>query len=257
MKTQDIKLNEIVFENRIKDYGAYALRKVYNKTLTKAVFFSVLAFLTVVSIPLIANYLKKGRDIGTLVTDKTIVLNTIKDEKPKDEDIQLPEKQKEIRPAFNDFVVVDEDVQDIDFDSLKDLSVNQPIIDVGSGVVIVDEDTTTHHVITIERPKETFLIVSEMPEFPGGDRGRIEFLASNIKYPQMAKEAGIMGKVYVNFVIDENGNVVEAKLIRGIGGGCDEEAMRVINSMPKWKAGKQNGIAVRVQFSLPIEFTLK
>jgi protein TonB len=225
--------------------------------MTKAVFFSVLFFLTAVSIPLIANYLKKGRNIDNINGGTTIILDTPKEDKMKDEEIELPEKQKEVRPTFTEFLVVDEDVPDIDFDSLKDLSLNQPISDTGSGIVITDEDTTTHHVITIEKPKETYLIVAEMPEFPGGDKGRVEFMASNIKYPPMAKDAGIMGKVYVNFVVDENGNVVESKLIRGIGGGCDEEALRVINSMPKWKPGKQNGTPVRVQFSIPIEFTLK
>jgi TonB family protein len=142
-------------------------------------------------------------------------------------------------------------------DSLKNLADNRLPIDSGNFIFIPDKDTNNHHVITIDKPKETYLIVTEMPEFPGGDAGRVEFLSVNIKYPQMAKETGVMGKVYVNFVIDENGYVVESKLIRGIGGGCDEEAMRVIRSMPKWKSGKQNGIPVRVQFSLPIEFTLR
>lgn len=257
MKTQDIKFNEIVFENRLKDYGAYALRKMYNKTLTKAVFFSVLFFLTAVSIPLIASYLKKGRNIGGLDEEHKIILVQPKEEKKKEEDIKLPEKQKVKQPTFTNIVVVDEPVVDVDFDSLRNLSQNLPIVDTAGGIIVVDADTTKTHVITIDKPKETFLIVEEMPEFPGGDAGRLAFLTSNINYPQMAKEAGIMGKVYVHFVVDENGNVVETNIIRGIGGGCDEEALRVIKAMPKWKPGKQNGIPVRVQFAFPIEFTLK
>jgi protein TonB len=257
MKTQDIKLNEIVFERRIKDYGAYALRKVYNKTLSKAVFFSVLFFLTAVSVPLIANYFKKGRDIGNLYGGGGVIIDKPPIDKPEIKQPKLPEVQKQNTPRFTAPLVVNEDVPDIDMDSLKNLADNRLPIDSGNFIFIPDKDTNNHHVITIDKPKETYLIVTEMPEFPGGDAGRVEFLSVNIKYPQMAKETGVMGKVYVNFVIDENGYVVESKLIRGIGGGCDEEAMRVIRSMPKWKSGKQNGIPVRVQFSLPIEFTLR
>ena len=101
-----------------------------------------------------------------------------------------------------------------------------------------------------------FTVVEEMPEFSGGDEARIKFLTQNIRYPQMAKEDGIQGTVYITFVIDENGRVASAKVLRGIGGGCDEEALRVVALMPRWKPGKQSGKNVRVQFNMPIKFTL-
>lgn len=101
-----------------------------------------------------------------------------------------------------------------------------------------------------------FTVVEDMPQFQGGDEGRINFLTDNIRYPQMAKEEGIQGTVYVTFVIDENGKVTHAEILRGIGGGCDEEALRVVRLMPRWKPGKQSGRNVRVQFNMPIKFTL-
>jgi protein TonB len=101
-----------------------------------------------------------------------------------------------------------------------------------------------------------FTVVEEMPEFRGGDEARIKFLQSHIQYPQLAKESGIMGTVYVTFVVDENGRVTSVKVLRGIGGGCDEEALRVVRMMPPWKPGKQSGKNVRVQFNMPIKFTL-
>ena len=103
---------------------------------------------------------------------------------------------------------------------------------------------------------EIFTVVEESPGFPGGDEARIKFLQENIKYPTMARESGIQGTVYVTFVVEKGGNVSDVKILRGIGGGCDEEAIRVIRAMPKWNPGKQRGKSVRVQFNMPIKFTL-
>jgi periplasmic protein TonB len=104
---------------------------------------------------------------------------------------------------------------------------------------------------------EIFTVVESMPEFPGGDAARMKFLQDNIKYPQMARESGIQGTVYVTFVVEPDGSVSDVRVLRGIGGGCDEEAIRVIKQMPKWNAGMQRGKPVRVQFNMPIKFTLQ
>ena len=115
----------------------------------------------------------------------------------------------------------------------------------------------------IEEPEEEvveeqiFTIVEEMPSFPGGEEELFKYLGKSIKYPQMAADAGISGVVYVTFVVDKDGKVKDAKVLRGIGGGCDEEAIRVVKAMPPWKPGKQRGKAVKVQYNLPIRFTLK
>ncbi len=104
---------------------------------------------------------------------------------------------------------------------------------------------------------EIFQIVEEMPSFPGGEAKLMEYIANNIKYPQIARETGIQGRVFVGFVIEPDGSVSNVKLLRGIGGGCDEEAMRVIKSLPKWKPGKQRGKAVRVSYQIPVFFKLQ
>jgi protein TonB len=105
---------------------------------------------------------------------------------------------------------------------------------------------------------KVFTYVEEMPSFPnGGEAGMYEYISKNIKYPPLARENGISGRVFVNFIVDKNGNVKDVKVLRGIGGGCDEEAIRVIKSMPDWKPGKQNGRAVQVSFNVPINFTLR
>jgi TonB family protein len=101
-----------------------------------------------------------------------------------------------------------------------------------------------------------FQVVEEMPEFPGGENAMRKFIADNVKYPESAKKEGISGKVYVSFVISKDGEVKDAKVVRGVNSALDEEALRVINSMPDWTPGKQRGKKVDVQFTLPINFAL-
>jgi len=115
-------------------------------------------------------------------------------------------------------------------------------------------------VMTEEEPapvaEEIFTFVEEYPEFPGGDKALREYILNNIKYPEVARTSGITGTVYVQFVVEKDGSISDVKVVRGIGGGCDEDAVRVVKSMPKWKPGKQRGRPVRVYFTLPIEFKL-
>lgn len=111
----------------------------------------------------------------------------------------------------------------------------------------------------VETPKETetFIVVEEMPAFPGGDMACRRFLQENARYPQLAKETGIQGKVYLRFVVNETGKVVEVEVLRGIGGGCDEEAVRVVSMLPDWKPGRQSGHNVRVAYNIDVDFILR
>ena len=102
-----------------------------------------------------------------------------------------------------------------------------------------------------------FFIVEEMPDFPGGQLALRKFIASAIKYPVIAQENGIQGKVFVNFVVAKDGTVTGAKIARGVDPSLDKEALRVVNSLPKWKPGKQGGKPVRVSYTVPINFVLQ
>jgi TonB family protein len=108
-----------------------------------------------------------------------------------------------------------------------------------------------------DKSGEVFVVVEDPPRFYGGDEARIKYLSENVRYPEEAREKGIQGTVFVTFVVETDGSVSDVRLLRGIGGGCDEEAIRIIENMPKWIPGKQRGQAVRVQFNMPIRFTLK
>jgi protein TonB len=131
-------------------------------------------------------------------------------------------------------------------------------------VEVVDMEVTTETKVEpiqqrVEEVEEEqiFTIVEQMPSFPGGEQKLFEYLGKTIKYPQMATDAGISGVVYVTFVVGKDGKITDVKVLRGIGGGCDEEAIRVVKSMPPWQPGKQRGKPVTVQYNLPIRFTLR
>ena len=101
-----------------------------------------------------------------------------------------------------------------------------------------------------------YQIVDEMPQYPGGEKVMMEYVAKNVKYPQEAKDKEIQGRVFVSFVVEKDGSVSTVKVLRGIGGGCDEEAVRVVSSMPKWKPGIKDGKPVRVSYMMPLNFKL-
>ena len=104
---------------------------------------------------------------------------------------------------------------------------------------------------------EIFSFVEEMPTFPGGNDALLSYIAQKVQYPEIAKRAGVEGKVSVSFVVSSSGTISDVQIIKAIGAGCDEEAVRVIKSMPIWNPGKQNGRPVNVKVFVPIVFKLQ
>lgn len=152
-----------------------------------------------------------------------------------------PPPQVTIINVVEDDVEVEDDIEiDIEFDEDEAMEEFE--------FVVEDEE--------IEE-QQIFLVVENMPEFPGGEAAMYKFIGKNIVYPRMAKESGISGRVFITFVVERDGSVTDVKILRGIGGGCDEEAVRVIRKMPRWSPGKQRGKPVRVQYRMPIKFTLQ
>lgn len=138
-----------------------------------------------------------------------------------------------------------------DFDEVLDIVDSQAQIDESYRVnVIQDDDTDTDE-------EQIFVIVEDMPEFPGGEIALLKWIAKSVKYPVIAQENGITGRVHLNFVINETGGIDNIVVTRGVDPSLDKEAVRVIKQMPKWKPGKQRGKAVKVSFSLPINFQLQ
>ncbi|MEI8047788.1 MAG: energy transducer TonB [Bacteroidota bacterium] len=257
-KVYTAPMDEIVFEHRNKTYGAYILRKLYNKHITRALLLAVIILLAGLAYPLAASYYAKAR-AGYI--EKAASAEFLDMDKPKEEappppppppppPAALEQKVKFVAPV----VTTEEVVEDADIFNQDDLSKTS----TNEAVVVTEEVAVEKvEVIEVEEAKPVFTIVEEMPSFPGGESERNKFLADNIVYPQQATENGIQGTVYISFVVDSKGNVTDVKILRGIGGGCDEEALRVVKLMPKWHPGKQNGKQVRVLFNMPIYFKLQ
>ena len=109
-----------------------------------------------------------------------------------------------------------------------------------------------------ESAQQIFTVVEEMPDFPdGGLQGLLKFLAKNIKYPVIAQENGIQGRVVCAFVVNKDGSIVDIEVLRGVDPSLDKEAVRVLGTMPKWKPGKQRGKPVRVKYTVPVMFRLQ
>jgi periplasmic protein TonB len=261
MKTQETttpQMDEIVFEKRNKMYGAYILRKMYNKQLNKALLFSILILIAGLAYPLVSSFRAIGH--GHYVSnngDATYIANikphTDLPELPKLQTLpDIPKNIIFVAPTITNEVVPD------DGGFLPMEEINRTSTNVF--VDIAPETSREKQPIIIDVPEdkqETFINTEEMPFFPGGDAERLRFLGDNIQYPQQASELGIQGTVYLQFVVDSKGNITDVKILRGIGGGCEDEALRVIKMMPQWHPGKQNGKAVRVLYTMPVSFKLQ
>jgi protein TonB len=131
-------------------------------------------------------------------------------------------------------------------------------VEIENEIEIEDTESDEDEEIEIieEDDEEIFMVVENMPKFPGGDLGLMKYIQKNVNYPPIAKEYNITGKVYISFVVDKSGSVTNVKVVRGVDKNLDAEAVRVIKSLPKYKAGKQRGKPVRVMFTVPINFTL-
>lgn len=256
MKNKNENLDDVVFEERNKNYGAYYLRRSYNKNVTRALFLATLLFLGAISIPLIAGLMNKDRVINIGSDDGTIYIPTPPDPDTKDDLPPAPKPAIKIKPFV--FRIVDStEVEDASsLIDIIDSTVNASPPDINDGEILVVDDNKKPQVF--DQTKETpFLNVQEMPDFIGGLEKMYQYLRDNIKYPPQARETGIQGLVGVTFVVEKDGSITGATLLNDIGGGCGAEALRVVESMPRWKPGKQNGVVVRVQFNLPIRFILE
>ncbi|MDR0969512.1 MAG: TonB family protein [Lentimicrobiaceae bacterium] len=163
-----------------------------------------------------------------------------------EQQVKPPPPPPQIQPQ--QLQIVEDDVE-VDTDIEINVEVDQTVEIEEYVPPVQEEEEILEH--------EIFTIVESMPIFPGGGEAKMmEFIAKSLKYPPLARESGIQGRVFVFFVVETDGSVSGAKVVRGIGGGCDEEALRVINSMPKWTPGKQRNKPVRVSFTIPVRFVL-
>lgn len=250
-------LDEIVFKNRNKEYGSYVLRKKYRKYVTISLLIGLLTLTVAVAYPLITAYMSKSKMIKEKEKEVGIEMRDIPKEEPPPPPPPPPPPEALVEKVkFTAPVVVEDTTIETGLATQDDLS-SKANTEAPSEEVEVEVKDEKPQVIEQPQQAEIFTVVEEQPGYPGGEESRIRYLQENIKYPEEAKELGIQGKVFVTFVVEVDGKISDVRVLRGIGGGCDEEAMRVVRSMPRWVPGKQRGVPVRVQFNLPIKFTLQ
>ena len=265
---------DLVFEGRNKEYGAYVLRKDTGKRNVKSmllVFAVIIAIMAAVAAKVaIENAFPKKVAMETDVElTKLAEKKEAKVEKKapvKVEEQKVVEKVKSSVKFTPPVIKKDDEVKpEEELKSQEDL--NKTNTAIGSFDVKGNDETggevlkAKEVIAQPEPPKEeetkVFDVVEVMPTFPGGQGALFEWLSKNIKYPVVAEENGVQGRVIVTFVVERNGSITDVQVAKSVDPSLDKEAVRVVKAMPNWIPGKQNGSAVRVKFTVPVTFRLQ
>ena len=265
---------DLVFEGRNQAYGAYKLRKGTAKRNVWALLIVGLA----AALLYLGLQLQKMAEANKKVENTQAVelakLNTEKKEaKVEKKEIIKQEPEKVVEQVKSsvkftapiikkDSEVKEEDEIKLDEVQKSDKAVGAFTVEgndeVGGAVLKAKEDIAApeppKHVV---EETKIFTVVEQMPMYPGGDAALMGYLRDNIKYPTVAAENGVQGRVVVGFVVERDGSITDVNILRGVDPSLDREAMRVVKNMPKWTPGKQNGSAVRVKYQVPVSFRLQ
>ncbi|RAU81517.1 energy transducer TonB [Pontibacter arcticus] len=269
-KLATASLDDIVFDGRNKAYGAYLLRKLYNSHITKAAIIATLLFLIFVSMPLIAKMIAGDEEV--VVEERVITEVELAQPPPLEENTPPPPPPPDLPPPpppvratvkytppvvkRDNEVVEEEEIPDVEKLEEIDAGVKTVEGDKNAPLDLGDIDGTSTVVAEVVEEKP-YTYVEQMPTFPGGDSEMQKYVQKNVRYPAAAQRAGVEGLVVVSFVVSKTGEISEIQVVKGLGAGTDEEAVRVIKSMPKWTPGKQNGRTVPVRYTYPFRFTIK
>lgn len=257
---------DILFEGRNKKYGSYELRKNYPKRALKSLLLLAALGIGIGAYAVVSNI--KGKEPlkpAPIVKEITLVEPPPIDPKKPPPPPPPSEPPPPVKPTVKftpPVIKKDEEVKEeekpAEVQELKEAAAGittQEGDPEGIDPGIIDNPGTGTGVVEATPPKEEiFTYVEQMPKAPYDHN---EFLAKNLRYPEFARQNNIQGRVTVRFLVSETGDISEVSVVRGIGGGCDEEAKRVVSKFPKWTPGKQNGRPVKVWFTLPITFTLE
>lgn len=254
--------DDIVFENRNKAYGAYAIRYAYSRHVLIACLVATAITGLVLAYPSISKWLQ-GEELKTVSELKTIKYTELAAPPPIDQNtppppkLDVPPPVKTIIKFLPPKVTEKEIPEEEEIPTIEEIKANDTGAEniEGTGEIVFEEPV--EEVMKTETDEDAiFTVVEQQAEFPGGFEALGKFLAKHMKYPAVARRMGTEGSVFVSFVIDKEGNISSLEVIKGLSAECDREAIRVIQLMPPWKPGKQNGKAVRCRFVLPIKFKL-
>jgi protein TonB len=248
--------DDIVFEVRNKEYGAYKLRKKYNRTVLIALSIGIVILATAIITPFISA---KAAENSKKRAERQVVIKMENLDTPHDVVAPPPpppppptdvvQQQKYVPPQVVDSIKP-EDVKQL-------MTADQAQTEVTNKEVVENVAQVTEEVQEAEKEPEPFVVVEEMPTFPGGDVALLKYIGEHTQYPEVAKENNIQGRVIIRFCVTAKGGVSQVSVLKGVDPELDKEAIRVVNTLPPFKPGKQGGKPVPVWYMVPITFTLK
>ncbi|MBQ9646324.1 MAG: energy transducer TonB [Prevotella sp.] len=265
---------DLVFDGKNEAYGAYQIRQNTNRRNLLAMIALILGLAAVVVLFLGVNVASEA--IRSAQHQTEVVLDQIDEEAAEEQEEEVvyeqqPEEELVIEETvmnsekFTAYEMQDEAPEQVTKtqDEVAQSEVAIGAVDFDQGSDEADKVLKVNEKVVDElpppAPEETkvFEVVEQMPSFPGGDAALMGFLSKNIKYPVIAEENGIQGRVIATFVVERDGSISDVKVVKSVDPSLDKEAVRVLKSMPKWIPGKQNGSAVRVKYTVPVTFKLQ
>jgi protein TonB len=246
--------DEIVFENRNKEYGAYNMRKKYHRALLIGFIIGIVVLCAAIITP---YFRASAQQKISKQKEREVIAVMEHLDQPDELQVEAPpppppaetqQQLKYVAPEVVDSIKPEEEVQLMTMDETVETIQDEEVVEV---VEVVEEEIEEY-----KPPAEVFVIVEEMPSFPGGNEALFKFIYDNIEYPQDALENAIEGNVVVRFCVTYQGKIEQAEVIRGIHPSLDAEAVRIINKLPSWNPGKQAGNPVNVWYTLRVQFQL-
>ena len=268
-----LEWTDLVFEGRNQAYGAYQLRKETSKrNIWSTIFVALMAVLLYLGLTF-ENMVEANRTVEntqivevTNLRDKKKVAKVERKEEIKIEPERIVEKVKSSIKFTAPVIKKDNLVDEKDEIRLDEIEKSNKAIgaltvegtdEVGGEVLKIKDEIAQPEPPKAVEDNKIFEVVEQKPSFPGGDGALMSWLSQNIKYPSIAAEIGVQGRVIVQFVVEKDGSITDVKIAKSVDPSLDKEAARVIKSMPHWIAGRQNGSPVRVRFTVPVTFKLQ
>lgn len=263
---------DLVFEGRNQEYGAYRLRKSTGKRNIWSIVIVLIAAVVIFSAIAIKNVIQANQRVAVTTAVELSSIQTKKQakvEKKAPVKIEQPKQVEKVKSSIKFTAPVikkDEDVKpEEEMKNQDDLQKTKTTIgafnvvgnDEFDGEVLKAKEEIAQPEPPKEEENKVFDVVEEQPSFPGGQGALMQWLRDNIKYPVIAAENGIEGRVIVQFVVSKSGSISNVNVVRGVDPSLDKEAVRVVSNMPNWTPGKQNGTTVNVRYTLPVTFKLK
>lgn len=272
---------DLVFEGKNQEFGAYQLRKSSDKRHNLAMLYVLIGLAVVAAILFSLNMYNDYRaeieaaeakeraekmSAAQLAQMEEVeeVEEEVEEQRFEQPEIEVPQEVLATVQVTQIAIVDAEEVKNevMDMETQQEDNTARGVVNQ-AGSDDADKFQAVAEQVVVKEPEpepvkeeEIFVAVEQQPEFPGGTAALMKWLASNVRYPQMALENGISGRVIVKFVVEKDGSVSGVTLVRGVDKDLDREAIRVVKSMPKWQPGKNNGQAVRCYFNLPVNFKL-